>query len=31
MMEFLRDLNAILAPINFILVLLVLIKLNKKK
>lgn len=31
MMDFLRDLNAILAPINFILVLLVLIKLNKKK
>lgn len=30
-MDFLRDLNAILAPINFILVLLVLIKLNKKK
>lgn len=31
MMDFLRDLNAILAPINFILVILVLIKLNKKK
>lgn len=31
MLEFLRDINAVLTPITLILVVLVLIKLNKKK
>ena len=31
MMDFLRDLNTILQPITFLLLLLVLIKLNKRK
>jgi hypothetical protein len=31
MLEFLRDINAVLTPITLILVILVLIKLNKKK